>query len=171
MAQPFFGRYLCPLDEKNRAVLPLRLRQAIEPELLEEGFVVTEGLDGCLAMFTRAKWRELLHRYGSLEFGDRDACDFLRFFFSSAQEVAIDRIGRVMIADFQREACGIDRELMFSGMNDHIEIWAPAKWEKWRQENLSRYPEVANRLRTGRPGPPGGGPGTNGSVPPPGSGG
>ena len=171
MAQPFFGRYLCPLDEKNRAVLPLRLRQAIEPELLEEGFVVTEGFDGCLAMFTKAKWREKVRKCEGMEFEDQDACDFKRFFISSAQEVAIDRIGRVMIADFQRQACGIDRELLFSGMYDHIEIWAPARWEKWRAENLGRYPEVANRLRSGRQGPPGGGPGTDGTVPPPGSGG
>jgi len=46
-------------------------------------------------------------------------------------------------------------------MNDHIEIWAPEKWEKWRKENLGRYPEVqpAPELATG---PPGGAPGPMG---------
>ncbi len=169
MAQPFFGRFLCPLDEKNRAVLPLRLRQAIEPELLDEGFVVTEGFEGCLVMFTRSRWREMTRKYGGLEFGDQEARIFQRFFYPSAQEVSIDRIGRVTIADFQREICGIERELIFNGMHDHIEIWAPEKWEKWRAGNLGRYPEVADRLRSARSAPPVAGPPSVGGWPPPGN--
>jgi len=61
--------------------------------------VVTEGLDAAWPC-SQAKWRRC-RKYGNWSSGP-DACDFQRF-SSLAQEVAIDRIGRVTLADFQRQ--------------------------------------------------------------------
>ncbi len=146
MAQAFFGRYTCPLDEKNRAVLAMRLRDAIEPEKLRDGFMITMGFEGCLILFLRDRWKELTREIEKIPFTDPGARLFKRFFFSSAAEVPIDKVGRINIADFQKEIAGIDREAIFNGMGDHIEIWAPDRWKKYCDENAGRYGDVASRL-------------------------
>lgn len=155
MAQAFFGRFTCPLDDKNRAVLPLRLREAVEPDRLRDGFVITQGFEGSLLLLLRDTWRELTKIYEKLEFTDPNARLFMRFFFSSASETPIDRIGRITVADFQRQIAGIDREVLFNGMNDHIEIWSPERWEKWSGENIGHYSRVAALLKSGGGSSPG----------------
>jgi MraZ protein len=155
MAQAFFGRFTCPLDEKSRAVLPLRLREAIEPDRLRDGFVITQGFEGCLILFLRDKWRALAAEIEKLPFTDPRVRTFKRFFFSSAMEVPIDRIGRLTVADFQREAAGIGREVLFNGMGDHIEIWSPERWKKYCEENIGQYESVAaSLLGSGAPAAP-----------------
>jgi len=146
MAQTFFGRFTCPLDEKNRAVLPMRLREAIEPARLKDGFMITQGFEGCLLLFLRDRWQEPSVEIDKLPFTDPRARLFKRFFFSSALEGPIDKIGRLTVADFQCEAAGIGREVVFNGMGDHVEIWAPDRWKKYCDENIGRYGEVAASL-------------------------
>jgi MraZ protein len=162
MAQAFFGRFTCPLDEKNRAVLPLRLREAVEPNRLKDGFVVTLGFEGCLLLFLRDRWQELVAEIEKLPFTEPKARLFKRFFFSSAQEITVDKIGRLTVADFQREAAGIGRELIFNGMGDHVEIWAPDRWKAYCDQNVDRYGEVAASLLGADGGAPHGAPGCEG---------
>jgi MraZ protein len=146
MAKGFCGTFSSPLDEKNRAVLPARLRDAVEGERLRDGFKVTQGFEGCLLMFLRDHWRDITARIERLPFTSREARLFKRFFLSSALDVPIDRIGRIMIADLHRELGAIDREVIFNGMGSTIEIWSPAKWKSYRQENQARYEDVAATL-------------------------
>ncbi len=146
MAQGFFGRYACPLDEKFRAVLPARLRESVAADRLREGVVLTQGFEGCLMMFLRDDWRSLTERMEKLPFTNRRARFFKRFFLSSAQETVIDKIGRLMVADSLREVSGIQREAVFIGMQDHIEIWEPSRWKKFFADNLNQYEEGAEEV-------------------------
>lgn len=146
MTQGFFGTFSAPLDEKNRAVLPARLRESLSSERLREGFMITQGFEGCLVMFPRDVWRELTDKIDKLPFTEPRARLFKRFFLTPALEVPIDRVGRVTLADFHRKAASIDREVVFNGMGDHLELWAPAVWKEYRTENAGRYEEVAASL-------------------------
>jgi MraZ protein len=146
MAHFFFGEYLCQLDEKSRTVLPQRLRDAISTDLLRDGFMITMGFDGCLLMQLRDAWRQAAAKVEGRWFADMDGCAFKRFYISLAREVSVDKVGRLTLPDLLREAAGIDREALFNGMGDHIEIWSPKSWKVWQKENLPRYPEVAQKV-------------------------
>src|ERR1041384_1790258 len=146
----FFGRYPCPLDEKDRCVLPLRLREAIEADRLRDGFVITMGFEGCLMLFPRDRWKEFLATIENIPFTDPRARLFKRFFFSSALEVPIDKIGRLSIADFQKELAGIGREVVFNGMGDHVEVWAPDRWKAYSEERGGGEGDVGGRTGEGR---------------------
>src|SRR5262245_56866115 len=139
----FSGVHSCPLDEKKRAVLPARLRDAVALDQLRDGFVVTQGFEGCLLLFLRDHWRELEAKFGRLRFTDPDARLFKRFFLAPALPVAIDRVGRLSLSDSHRELAGIDREALICGMGDHLEVWDPARWEEYRSKNADRYAQVA----------------------------
>jgi MraZ protein len=142
----FSGIYTCPLDEKNRAVLPARLRDAVSLDQLRDGFVVTEGFEGCLLLFLKERWQELERKFGRLPFTNPDARLFKRYFLAPALPVAIDRVGRLMLSDFHRQLAGIDREALITGMGDHLELWDPRRWEEYRSKNADRYAQVAALL-------------------------
>ncbi len=146
MAQGFFGRYTCPLDEKFRVVLPARLRESVAADRLRDGVVLTQGFEGCVMLFLRDDWRDLSERMDKLPFVNRKARFFKRFFLSSAQETAIDKIGRLMIADSLREVSGIQREAVFIGMQSYIEVWEPGRWKKFFADNLKQYEEGAEEV-------------------------
>ncbi len=146
MAGTFSGSSICPLDEKFRAVLPRKFRDSIEPDRLREGFVVTLGFDDCLVMYLKEEWRHLVNCYKKLPYTDPDARLFKRFFFPMATDVTLDRVGRITIAEFQREAVGIDRELVFNGVDDCIEIWAPEKWNQFFNQRHEDYSKAAAQL-------------------------
>lgn len=146
MSRGFSGTFSCPLDEKNRAVLPQRLREFITADRLRDGFVITQGFEGCLLMFLRDEWRHLMARVEKLPFTDRRGRIFKRFFLAPALEVEVDRVGRVMLVDSHREIAGIDREAIFNGMGGHIEVWSPGKWRKFQTENLGEYEQAAQAV-------------------------
>ena len=71
----FYGEYAHTLDDKGRLTLPAKLRGE-----LEEGVVVTRGLDGCLFIFTQEDWEKFRASVGErLSFTQKSARQFSRF--------------------------------------------------------------------------------------------
>ena len=56
------GEHEHTLDDKNRLTLPAKLREQLGEEL-----VVTRGLDGCLAVYSREGFELLAARVGTLD--------------------------------------------------------------------------------------------------------
>ena len=52
----FYGEFTHTLDEKNRLIVPMRLRGKIKETFVEK-FIITKGLDNCLFLFTKDEWR------------------------------------------------------------------------------------------------------------------
>ena len=46
----------------------------------------------------------------------------------------MDAQGRILLPQKLRSKVGLTRELVFVGMNDHIEIWDAARYQKQEQE-------------------------------------
>ena len=51
----FIGEYSHNLDAKGRIVIPTRFRDE-----LENNFILTRGLDGCLAIYSNKQWEKML---------------------------------------------------------------------------------------------------------------
>jgi MraZ protein len=51
-----------------------------------------------------------------------------RLIFSNAELVEVDKIGRILIPQFLREAGNLDGDAVIVGMSDHFEIWSPQLW-------------------------------------------
>ena len=51
----FMGEYNHTIDEKGRIIVPSKFREA-----LGENFVVTQGLDGCLFVYSYAEWENFV---------------------------------------------------------------------------------------------------------------
>jgi transcriptional regulator MraZ len=134
------GEHDHTLDDKNRLTLPAKHR-----EQLGEEVVVTRGLDGCLAVYSRAGFEVLRSRVGTLDQLDPGARTLQRFFFASAATVELDRQGRVVIPARLLELAKVGREVTVAGVDDHLEVWDRAAW---RDQQLAEgsAEDVAERL-------------------------
>ena len=120
----FLGRFAHNLDTKGRLAVPARFRAS-----LEEGLVLTRGLDRCVAAYPMAAWEELAGKVAALPMTDPAARQFRRMVFAEAANLALDGQGRVMVPPELRDYAGIDREAVIIGVHTSFEIWAPAAWE------------------------------------------
>ena len=68
------GEYHHNLDEKGRLIIPSKFREDIGNE-----FIVTRGLDGCLFVYSKIEWDNIVSKLKSLPFTKQDARTFNRF--------------------------------------------------------------------------------------------
>ena len=132
----FLGQFEHSLDNKGRLTIPSKFR----PEL-EDGLVVTRGLDNCLWIFARADWDVLAPKVAQLPTTNPAARNFSRFIFSQASDSAPDKQGRVLIPQQLRDFAGIDTDTVVIGTYSRIEIWSPERGNAI-QEQVESNPEA-----------------------------
>ena len=127
------GEYEHSLDVKGRLIMPAKLRENID-----EKFIITKGLDGCLFGFSLNEWANFEDKLKSLPLTNKNARDFVRFFLSGAVECEIDKQGRFLVASNLREYASMDKEVVIIGVGTRIEFWSKDKWKKYNSsENIS----------------------------------
>ncbi len=137
----FTGEYQHTLDGKGRVIIPSRLRDD-----LGERFVVTRGLDQCLFVYPSSEWVRLEQKLKQLPFTKRDSRAFSRLFFSGAMEVETDKQGRVLIPQNLREYAGIEKDVMFIGVSNRVEVWSEDAWKDYFGQANENYEELAEKL-------------------------
>jgi MraZ protein len=120
----FLGRFAHNLDSKGRLAVPARFRAS-----LEDGLVLTRGLDRCVAAYPMTAWEDLAGKVSALPMTDPNARHFRRMVFAEAANLALDGQGRVVVPPELREYAGIDREAVVIGVHTSFEIWSPSGWE------------------------------------------
>ena len=123
----FLGKFVHTLDSKGRLTIPAKFRAD-----LEEGLVVTRGMDDCLFAFPMARWEQLAAQISDLPITDGRARSLKRFLFANASDLSPDKQGRVLIPPRLREFAGLDGEVLVAGLNDYFEIWSPEAWHEVR---------------------------------------
>ena len=99
-------------------------------EELGTSVVVTRGLDGCLFAYSKEAWHALEEKLSSLPFADRKVRDFNRFFLAGASELETDKLGRVLMPAVLRKFGNLDKEVVWVGVGDRLEIWNSDKWNE-----------------------------------------
>lgn len=136
----FIGEYQHAIDNKNRMIIPSKFR-----ETLGEKFVLTKGLDGCLYAYPMEEWKVLEEKLKKLPLTNKDARAFVRFFFSGANEIDIDKQGRALIPQNLLEYGAIKKEIVSIGVSTRIEIWSREKWEEYNNQNID-YESIAEKM-------------------------
>ena len=127
------GKYSAKLDEKNRLIVPAKLR-----EELGERFFVTLGVNcghRCLTIYTAAEWKNLSDNYNALSISQRAGATSL--IFMNAAECTPDKQFRFGLTPFLTHYAGIDREVMLVGRAGQAEIWDAEEFARFEEENLT----------------------------------
>ncbi len=122
------GCFHCSLDSKGRLTLPARLKEAIRAA--EQGSLVLAFFDGSLQGYTTGYWRRLEARVSKQSLFSRKARAFVIGFLSSAHEVSVDKLGRILIPPPLRSKGGLEREVVVVSYLSQIEIWDRARFEE-----------------------------------------
>lgn len=134
------GEYHHTIDEKGRLTIPSKIRYE-----LGSNFVVTRGIDNCLSIYPNDEWNKVIEKYKELP-NTKDARKFMRFFLSGASQSDFDKQGRVNIASPLIKYASLEKDCVIIGVNDHLEVWSKANWDKFIEENESDLSDIADKL-------------------------
>jgi MraZ protein len=139
--QQFLGEFEHSIDDKGRLAVPARFRPA-----LEDGLVMTRGVERCLVIYDPDSWRAVSDRVRNLNQWQADARRMQRHFFSGAQPAQPDKLGRVVIPQFLRTYAQLETEVVVVGVDDRIEVWSRGDWERQRSEAERDSADLAEHL-------------------------
>ncbi len=137
------GEFKNSVDEKGRLSLPARLRG----ELAGTQFVLTQGVDRCLWLFPPEQWEVLSKKLmDSTSLFQAKARLVQRRILAPAQEVEIDKLGRISVPQSLREWAGLTKECVILGITKYIEIWDADSYRKYLDESESEFRAAAEEL-------------------------
>ncbi|MEI6385130.1 MAG: division/cell wall cluster transcriptional repressor MraZ [Spirochaetota bacterium] len=137
------GEFRNNLDEKGRLSLPARLRGELEGT----SFVLTQGVDRCLWLFPPDQWAILSRKLmDSTSLFQAKARLVQRRILAPAQEIDVDKLGRVSVPQSLREWAGLTKECVILGITKYIEIWDAEVYRKYMDENESEFLSAAEEL-------------------------
>jgi MraZ protein len=134
------GEFTHGVDKKNRIIIPSKLR-----DNLGDTFIVTKGLDGCLYIYPKEEWLTFETKLKALPLTNKDARAFVRFFFSGANEMEPDKMGRILIPQSLLEYAGIVDEVVSVGMMNRVEVWSKEKWKAYNDSEMD-MDEIAAKM-------------------------
>ncbi len=137
----FIGEYISQLDDFGRPVLPSQLNAC---EALN--FVVKKDIHSpCLELYTLSAWEEKSSLLKSrLDFLNPEHVAFWREYMRDREVVSPDA-GRISISRNLLDAIGVDKEVVFFGVDFKIEIWAKEIFLSSRLSN-EKYIAIAESL-------------------------
>ena len=137
----FMGEYAHNIDKKRRIIIPAKFR-----EELKDHVIITRGLDGCLAVYTKEQWETIYEQLMKLPSTKKDARMFVRMMTSKAAECEIDAQGRVLIPSPLVKLAELVKECMVIGAANHVEIWSRERWEPVDEEANDAFEDIAESL-------------------------
>jgi MraZ protein len=136
----FRGIYPHTIDSKGRLSVPNRFRDVLRAKE-DDRLVVTLGSNGCLAVYPMEGWLKVEEDVENLPAGQAKD-HFVRHFVSPAQDVQLDKTGRVLVPVQLREQVGLDKEVMVVGAVNKFEIWDRAAYEKYLESSRDQAMEL-----------------------------
>ena len=125
----FSGKYYYSLDPKGRVIIPAPFREIISSNYNPKLYVVNDIFDNCLHIYPQEEWSKLEEKVRTLPKMDEDVKLFIRKVIGSAQEVEIDKQGRILVSAAQREDACLNSEIVIVGQLDKIDLWDRKEWD------------------------------------------
>ncbi len=129
-----WGQFNITIDEKGRMLLPARIRSSVP----ENKLILTKGAEKCLWLYLPEEWEKVSRRLvnGSSVFA-LDTQNVLRRFIAPAEEVTVDKTGRVKLSASLMKSMEISRDCYLLGMGERLEIWDESVYERFEEERAA----------------------------------
>lgn len=143
----FRGRSEHALDEKGRLNIATRFRDVLKAKY-DERLMVTPWRN-FLKAYPVPQWEELelaLLREGRKQ---PQLKKMMRFLVGGVVECTLDKQGRILLPPALRAEGNITRDVIVSGMLNHIEIWDKGTWAQSiipTAENFDEFEQACNLL-------------------------
>jgi len=147
----FRGHFEHAIDAKGRTSLPSRFRDVLASTGDVRAVLTPSPFDPCLHLFPMKAWEEFETKIGALPQFDPNVIRLRRLYVSAAVECEIDKAGRVLVPNSLREHAMLQKDVLWAGMGQTVELWAREKWNEVQAmtttERESFRRAVAEQLR------------------------
>lgn len=126
----FRGCYEHTVDDKGRTSLPRKFREELMSAYSDDRLVVARSLEPCLMAYPVGEWEAFEQRVAAKGQFNRSVVQLKRAVIASAVECKVDSHGRILLPQALRDYAGIDRDVVWAGMTQSIEIWAKDRWDE-----------------------------------------
>lgn len=143
----FIGEYTAKLDDKGRLIFPSPFKGLLSADQ-DQRFVIKKDIfEDCLEMYTYAEWERQSEEVKSkLNPFKKEHAMFWREYMRGRAVVEPDaKLGRITIPRKLLETIGVTKEVVFSGNDYKIEIWAKEKFEAAALSN-EEFIQIADHL-------------------------
>lgn len=141
----FRGVFEHQIDAKGRTSFPVKLRETLVGQY-DDRLIVTTALDSCLHAYPVREWEQLEAALGRRNPMEPGVKSLLRLYVASAQELQLDKLGRVLIPPTLRAHAHLEKDVVWAGMVKVIELWSKDGWQK-AQEAARTEAESADVMR------------------------
>lgn len=146
------GEYYVSLDAKGRFRIPSGLLKDLgDRDTLK--FVVNRGFGKCLTLYPKPVWDVIKQSVDALNKFNRKNLQFTRLFYRGASEVVPDSADRMLLPKQLLETLDAGKSIVLSAMNDRIEIWAEAEYERMMNEESEDFEALAEQVLGGSSNP------------------
>jgi MraZ protein len=143
----FVGEYNIRIDAKGRLVLPSAFKKQVGEAASGDSYILKEDMyEQCLVLFPATEWeRQNQIIRSKLNPFDKQHNQFLRSFSKGAIEVTLDSVNRFLVPKRLLEFAQIDKDVVLSGQDGKIEIWATEVYQRlW--DNAPDFEELAKKV-------------------------
>ena len=134
----FSGLHQHVLDEKGRLAFPAPFRAALEEAGGGDRMVLTLSFfEPCLVATTEEEFGRTAERVRSLPPSNPAVAEFKRVVIASATVLSVDKAGRVSVPKEHRDYAGLERDAVWAGVIDKIELWSKARWDARNAKRLA----------------------------------
>ena len=145
----FIGDHLCKLDGKGRLLFPAALKKQLSGKA--ERFVIKKDLfEKCLTIYTMDEWESQNQVIRSqINTFNKEHNRFLRGFYRGTAEVALDNNSRLLIPRRLLDEAGIDKDVVLSGQDAKIEVWAKEVYDTIGEDE-NEFAALAEKIMQGK---------------------
>lgn len=145
----FRGHYEHTLDSKGRVSLPARFREVL---VAQEGipdtarFILTCSLHGCLTIYPWDRWLAFEARIAALPQFNPQVQRLKRVYIAGAVECTLDGHGRLLVPETLRKFAELEREVVWVGQMDTLELWSLSRWKQAVEEAMDDPQALAQAI-------------------------
>lgn len=109
-----------------------------------EGRLVLTTYDRCVVGYPLPDWEEFEQKFQKLKTPSLKVRNFRRLVIGGAEEMALDKQGRIRISEDHMAYAGLDKDVIIVGQGNKFEIWDKARFEALMSEDT--FDDVADEL-------------------------
>lgn len=144
---PLTGTFQRSLDDKQRLSLPKTFRDDLISKDAPGLFLAPET-DQSLSLFSADIFNRRAQRLEQDPTVQGRAKNYLRLYYSQAEQVEPDSQGRIRIPERLLKFAGVTQEVVLLGVNDHVELWDFGRWEAFLTEHGPAFDQLVSEALT-----------------------
>ncbi|MCK5248837.1 MAG: division/cell wall cluster transcriptional repressor MraZ [Spirochaetaceae bacterium] len=134
-----WGQFNVIIDDKGRMSLPAKIRGKIQGNNL----ILTKGAEKCLWLYLPEEWERVSGQLvEDASVFSLNTQDVLRRFISPAEDVSVDKAGRVKLSPSLMKSMGLNRDCYLLGMGERLEIWDEVVYDRFEEERSAEVKQT-----------------------------